>query len=84
MSRKAHRAPFAMTCNGDLLLNVAELDGPTDIASLMKRATAQSGAVFVGVVLDEAEVAGVVRRIMGTAREAAAFVAGGRQRRRSR
>jgi len=82
MSRKIHRAPFALASDGTVLVNLTEFDGPRALDSFLRKAMAQKGAVFVGVQMAPAEVRRVLARLDDGSQEAAAYVAGGRQKRR--
>ena len=84
MTRRVHRAPLALASNGTVLLNLAEFDGARSPAALLKRALAQEGAVFIGVRLSGAEVQRVLARLDDNYAEAAAYLAGGRQRKGGR
>jgi hypothetical protein len=81
MSRRLHRAPFALASDGTVLVNMTEFDGPRSLAALLNKATEQKGRVFVGVQLTPAEIRWVLARLDEGCQEAAAYVAGGRQRR---
>jgi len=84
MSRRVHRAPLALCSDGTVLLNLAEFDGVRSPAALLERALAQEGAVFIGVQLSGAEVERVLTRLDDNYTEAAAYLAGGRQRKGGR
>ena len=84
MSRRVHRAPLALYSDGSLLLNLAEFDGARSPAALLERALEQEGAVFIGVQLSSAEVQRVLARLDDSYAEAAAYLAGGRQRKGGR
>ena len=57
VSRRAHRAPFAITSDGEVLLNLAMFDVAKNLDVLLAVARRQPGDVFVGVVLSPSEVA---------------------------
>lgn len=80
MSRRAHRAPVALTSTGDLLLNVAMFDAPKDLESLVRLARAQPGRVFIGVVLAPDEQEFAVDELAHALRDASARMVGRRQR----
>ena len=80
MSRRIHRAPLALASDGTVVLNLSEFDGPRSLEAFLDKALAQKGAVFIGVELTPAEVRRVLARLDDGSQEAAAYVAGGRQR----
>jgi hypothetical protein len=65
MSMKARvlRAPLAVTSEGDVLLNVVELDVAADVASVVRALAGVDGYVFVGVMLRRDEARGVLRDV---------------------
>jgi hypothetical protein len=75
-------APLAVTSDGALLVNAAHLYGGATAGELLKRALADGATVFVGVVLDDGDRKVAVARMTEAAGETAAWVCGGRQRRR--
>ena len=81
MSR-VHDAPLALTSDGTVLVNVTHFDGPRSPAALLKRALAQKGKVFIGVVLSKEEVNDVLEQLRHGSAEAVAYVVGARQGRR--
>jgi hypothetical protein len=83
MSRNIDRAPFAVTSDGNLLLNVAMFDGKR-LKALFELAARERGAVFVGVVLGRAERIFLDQRTGDAAHDAAAWLVGARLRRRKR
>ncbi len=82
MSRKVATAPLALTSNGDVLVNLAEFDGPGDLQSLLVRALRQRGRVFIGVELTRAEVSEILENARHAHADTVAHIAGRRQRRR--
>lgn len=84
MSRRLHRAPFALASDGTVLVNVAEFDGVNDLAAALRRAGTEGGAVFVGVPAKPDEMADAVRHLGHGFREAAHVVIVGPRQRRSR
>ena len=82
MSRRIHRAPLALASDGTVVLNMSEFDGPRSLEAFLEQAMAQKGRVFVGVQMAPAEVRRVLARLDDGSQEAAAYVAGGRQKRR--
>jgi len=77
-----HQASFAVTSNGQLLLNVLELDAKETLQRLMDTAAAHRGAVFVGIALTRAEAHRVLADTAHGHREAAAHIGGVRIRRK--
>jgi len=80
MSRRLHRAPFALASDGTVLVNLSEFDGPRSPEAFLKRALAEKGAVFVGVQVTPAELGRVLDRVGDSYTEAAAYLAGARQK----
>ena len=80
MSRKTQRAPFALASDGTVLVNLGEFDGPRSLEAFLEKAVEQKGRVFVGVQLTPAEVRRVLARLDDGCQEAAAYLAGGRQK----
>jgi hypothetical protein len=83
MSRTIDRAPFALTSEGNLLLNLAMFD-VKKLEALFELAERERGAVFVGVILGRAERDFLGQRIHDAAHDAAARIVGARLRRRKR
>jgi hypothetical protein len=63
VSRVIDRAPIGVTSDGDVLLNVACFDTPTNLEEIVRLAVRQRDAVFIGVALSPA----VVRRLLDEA-----------------
>jgi hypothetical protein len=63
MSHAVCGAELAVTSDGELVLNVRALEGSTKLESLVRRASQQLGAIFVGVVLTRKEARNVVTEI---------------------
>lgn len=82
MSRRADRAPFALTSEGTILVNVVGFDGISDVESLLSVAREQPGAVFIGVALTALEADFVGSELDHACRDAAARLAGRRSKRR--
>jgi hypothetical protein len=83
MSRTIDRAPFAVTSEGNLLLNIAMFD-VKKLEALFELAERERGAVFVGVVVGRNERAFLDQRTHDAAHDAAAWLVGARLRRRKR
>jgi hypothetical protein len=77
---KLHKAPFAVTSDGTVLINVAEFDGVETVQDAV--GVANGANVFIGVPLTKAEVRRVLLQVGHGHREAAAYVVGGRRKRR--
>lgn len=78
---RAHSAAVAVTIDGDVLLNVACLDGSNALPALLQLAVEQPGRVFIGVVMNERERREVLEWLSDAAFEGTGFIAGRRQRR---
>jgi hypothetical protein len=63
MSRAVVRTPLAVTSDGEVLLNVGELDVRHAVNALVRLAKAEPGAVFIGVVLGRREVQRLLRDV---------------------
>lgn len=81
--KKVSDAPFALTCEGRLLLNVTHTDGARTLPALLRRAHDLEGRVFVGVELTSQESRSVIFQMTELAAEVAAFIAGCRPNRRA-
>ena len=77
MSRRFVRSPFAVTSDGRVLLNVAELGDEPEIKAVLHAARLDV-PIFVGIELTTAEVRTALRRLAHGHREAAAALAGKR------
>ena len=85
MSARLHSAPLAVASDGSVLVNLAHFDGVTDLDDAVEKAGRERGKVFVGVVVTTEELHRIVLpRVAQAAREAAAYVAGGRNKTRAR
>jgi hypothetical protein len=78
--RKLVDAPMALASDGSLLINVAGSDGPKDTTSLIERAVALGGRVFVGVVATPIEVSATKQWLDVSISEVAATFWGERHR----
>ena len=78
---KLHEAPFALACDGTVLLNLAEFDGTSDLETAVAVARQQGGVVFIGVVMDRREAKEALGRLKAGFSEAGAYAIGARQRR---
>lgn len=83
-ARRAHRAALAVTIDGDILVNVAGFDGSDAMPSILRRALAERGPLFVGVVLSTAERREALAWLANAAFEGAGHLIGRRQRRARR
>jgi hypothetical protein len=81
-SKRVCVAPMAVASDGNVLINVAMTDGPTDPKKLVERALAQGTAVFVGVVATAQEIAVTKRWMDDATAEVIGTIWSGRGRRR--
>jgi hypothetical protein len=81
MSRTIDRAPFAVTSDGSVLLNVAGFDVPKTLDALVRLAMEQPGAVFIGLRLTRTETSAVDLGVHDACADAASHIVGARQRR---
>jgi hypothetical protein len=79
---KLHKAPFAVTSDGTVIVNVAEFDGVETVEDAV--AMAKEAQVFIGVPLTKAEVRRVLAQVGHGHREAAARIAGRRRAHKQR
>ena len=85
MSARLHRAPLAVASDGSVLVNLAHFDGVASVADAVEKAVNAQREVFFGVVVTTEELHRIVLpRVAQAAREAAAYVAGGRNKTRAR
>jgi hypothetical protein len=75
-------APFAITSDGAILINVAAFAGTEDLDELVLAAKVQSRGVFVGVMLTSEEMDLAMARLDNAAAETAARIVGRRRKRR--
>lgn len=73
-------APFALTTDGTLLVNVATLTNATDLESVVRAVQHETRAVFIGVVMSPQEATLAMARLDDAADEAAARIVGERRR----
>jgi hypothetical protein len=76
-------APFAVTSDGTLLINVATLTKATDFESIVRAAREEKAGVFIGVILRPMEARFAMARVENAADEAAARIVGERARLRA-
>lgn len=81
MTRRLNPDPLAVTSSGAVLVNVAHFDGPRRPERMLALACSQPGRLFVGVEVSHSELREVSERVEDSHIEAAAFVAGKRQKR---
>lgn len=75
------RAPLAITSDGDVLLNVAELmDGP-ERERLLREAVRTNAPVFIGVRLTTAEIDAILEHVDNALAETVGRLVGHRRRR---
>lgn len=84
MSRRIHSAPFALASDGTVLVNIAEFDGSRSLESIVERARAQPGPVFIGTPITARELRELLVRLEHGYREAGACIVGARQSRARR
>ena len=77
-------APFAVTSDGTLFVNVAKLTTATDVESIVRAAHEEKRAVFIGVMVSPSEADFVMARLDNAADETASRIVGQRRRRRRR
>ncbi|MBW2536926.1 MAG: hypothetical protein JRI55_35905 [Deltaproteobacteria bacterium] len=70
--------PFAVGSDETLFVNIARLRGMKEPDALLELAVEQEGNVFMGVMLEPAEVVHLLRRLDEGAAEAVAYVLGAR------
>ena len=73
------RAPFALTSEGTLLLNLASELSPAELERLL-----HDPDVFVGLPLSAAEAKSLMTRIGDAGAETAALILGGRRKKKPR
>lgn len=73
-------SPFAIAADGTVFVNAAEFDGVEQPEEMLERALAEPGQVFIGIMLDDADLEIVAPRVASACREASAFIIGRRQR----
>lgn len=83
VSRRAHRAPFAITSDGEVLVNVAMFDVAKKLDVLLAAARRQDGDVFIGVALSPSEVTFALTELHHACRDTSSWVVGGRRRKKN-
>jgi hypothetical protein len=76
---KLHKAPFAVTSDGAVFVNVGEFDGVETVENAVIVAKRKGSRVFIGIELTKAEVRRLLAQVGHGHREAAAYVVGGRR-----
>lgn len=84
MSRSLELAPFAVTSDGTMFVNVTQFAAATDLESVVQAAQEDKRAVFVGVMLSPGEAEFAMARLDNAADETAARIVGQRRRRKRR
>ncbi len=84
MSRRIHKAELALGSDGTALLNITTLVDEQDLDELLDIAKGEKGRVFIGVELDAAEAAAVLRRLQHGVGDAVGKTVGARRWRRRR
>jgi len=82
MSRRLDLAPFAVTSNGAIFVNVAKLTTTTDFEAVVRAAERERRTLFLGVMMSPAEGVFAMARLDNAADEAAARIVGQRRQRR--
>lgn len=81
VSRSLELAPFAVTSDGTIFVNVAKLTKATDFEAVVRAAHEEKRAVFIGVMVSPDEAEFVMSRLDNAADETAARIVGQRTRR---
>ncbi len=81
LSRRLHDAPFALTSDGRVFVNVTCFCEIRTIVDAVTRARREHGTIFVGVVVQHSERREALERLEHAHRDAAAYLVGARQRR---
>lgn len=81
MSRRVVVAPLAVTCEGDVLLNLWELLDDRAREHLLREVVRSKGQVFIGVRLTPAELRVALGRVDNAVAEAVGRLVGQRRRR---
>ena len=84
MSRRAHRAPLAVTSDGAVLVNVAMFDVAKKLDVLLAAARRQDGDVFIGVVMPPSEITFALAELHHAYRDASSRVVGRRRRKKNK
>jgi hypothetical protein len=84
MSRTIHEAGMAVTLDGTVLVSAAGFfRGTKNARELLRLALRQEGDLFIGIAMNDVETSGALMRLDNAGVEAAAYVIGARQKRRS-
>ncbi len=70
MSRKVCDAPFAVTSEGKVVVNVTHYRGVKEVEELLALTVKEKGDVFIGVTLERHEVEHLLERLSHGASEA--------------
>jgi hypothetical protein len=73
---KLRKAPFAVTSDAGVLVNVREFDGVETVEDAVIVAKRKAAGVFIGIALTKAEARRVFAQVGHGHREAAAYVVG--------
>ncbi|MDC3959647.1 hypothetical protein [Polyangium jinanense] len=77
---RVHDAALALAPDGTVFIALSQLVGSDELATVLERARSETGAVFVGVPLEERELSQfVIPRLQKASVEAAAWVLGVRR-----
>lgn len=80
--KRLNDCPFALTSSGKVLLNATHLDGVQTLQQALDVAREHGLVLFVGIELRPGEIRFALERVRPAYEDAAAHVAGRRQRRR--
>jgi len=75
-----HPAPFALTSDGTVLINTAEMTAAASVEEILAWLVNQEGPLFIGVVMTASETKDALVRLDDALADAAAHLAGGRTR----
>jgi hypothetical protein len=78
MSTRVCRAEFAVTADGEVVLNLSAISDVTGREDLLRIARRLPGAIFIGVTLTHREYERLMRRIRKTLPDVMAPIAGRR------
>jgi hypothetical protein len=78
---RLHQAPFALLSDGTVVINVCQFDDASSVEQAIAVAMKARGHIFIGLTVRGTEVLRVLGGLAHAHREAAASLAGRRQRR---
>jgi len=77
-----HPAPFALTSDGTVLINAAEMTSAASLEEILMWLANHDGPLFIGVVITASERKTTLLRLDHALADAAAHLAGARTRRK--